>query len=194
MSRIRLLVGVSVGGITGIVLAGCSSSSPDLLKPAPPPPQALQFESTPPGVNVQTSTGQTCRTPCSLAVPVMSQSVMFTLNGYVSQTIPLSVREPEHSFFNQKPPYLLPNPVQVAMVVLPPPPKIDSKLRRAVGTPKLAPKVAPKPVAAAPAPMTSAVPRPIAAPEPQDNAFPHPPPWSQSPSGSESPFPSPVNR
>jgi hypothetical protein len=190
MSPIRIIVSISVVGIVGVLLAGCSSSSaPDWLKPAPPPPQALQFESTPPSVNVQTSQGQTCRTPCSLAVPVMSQSVMFALDGYVSQTIPISVREPEHSFFNQKPPYLLPNPVQVAMVALPPPPKGKPKLRRGVG-----PKLAPKPVAAAPAPMPSAAPRPIAAPEPEDNAFRHAPPWSQAPAGSESPFPSGVNR
>jgi hypothetical protein len=184
----RLIVGISVSGIAGILLAGCSSSStPDWLKPAPPPPSALQFESTPAGVNVQTAQGQTCRTPCSLAVPIMSQSVMFSLDGYASQTIPISVREPEHSFFNQKPPYLLPNPVQVAMVALPPPPKVKPKLRRGVG-----PKPAPKPVAAAP--MPSAAPRPIAAPEPEDNAFPHPSPWSQAPAGSDSPFPSGVNR
>jgi hypothetical protein len=189
MARIRLIVGVFVGAIAGIVLAGCSSSStPDWLKPAPPPPQALQFESTPPGVNVQTSQGQTCRTPCSLAVPVMGQSVMFSMDGYVSQTIPISVREPEHSLFNRKPPDLLPNPVQVAMVALPPPPKVRPKLRRGV----TAPRAAPKPVAAAP--MSSAAPRPIAAPEPRDTSFSHAPPWSQSPTGSESPFPSPANR
>jgi hypothetical protein len=185
MSRIRLIVGVSTGGIAGIVLAGCSS-----LSTAPPPPQALQFESTPPGVNVQTSQGQTCRTPCSLAVPVMSQSVMFALDGYVSQTIPISVREGDHSWFNSKPPLLLPNPVQVAMVALPPPPKGTPKLRRGVG----APKVVPKPAAAAPDPMPSATPGRIIAPEPEDNGYSHAPPWSQSPSGSESPFPSPAHR
>ena len=189
MSRNRLIVGISVAAVAGFALAGCSSSStPDWMKPAPPPPQALQFESTPPGVNVQTAQGQTCRTPCSLAVPVMSQSVMFALDGYASQTIPISMREPEHSFFNQKPPYLLPNPVQVAMVALPPPPKVKPKLRRGVG----APRAAPKPVAAAPAP--GAAQPTIAAPEPEDSAFSHAPPWSQSPSGSESPFPSPAHR
>jgi hypothetical protein len=109
---------------------------------------------------------------------------MFTLDGYVSQTIPISVREGEHSWFNSKPPLLLPNPVQVAMAALPPPPKVNPKLRRGVG----APKVAPRPVAAAPAPMPSAASGRIIAPEPEDNAFPHPSPWSQSPSGSESPI------
>lgn len=183
MSGICRIVGVSVGGIAGILLAGCSS-----LSTAPPPPQALQFELTPPGVNVQTSQGQTCRTPCSLAVPVMSQSVMFSLDGYVSQTIPISMREGEHSWFNSKPPYLLPNPVQVAMVALPPPPKVNPKLRRGVG----GPRAAPKPVAAAP--MRNAAPAPIVAPEPEDNSFSHAPPWSQSPSGSELPFPSPAHR
>jgi hypothetical protein len=182
MSRIRLILGVLVGGIAGIVLAGCSSSSTP--SPAAAPPLTLQFESTPPGVNAQTSQGQTCRTPCSLAVPVMSQSVMFSLDGYVSQTIPITVREGDHSWFNSKPPLLLPNPVQVAMVTLPPRPKVNPKLRKGAGTPK----VAPKPVAAAPVPMSSAAPRPIAAPEPEDNAFPRARPWSQSPTGSESPI------
>lgn len=189
MWRIRQIIGLTAAGLAGIVLAGCSSSStPDWLRPSPPAPQALQFESTPPGVNVQTSQGQTCRTPCSLPVPVMSQSVMFSLDGYVSQTIPISMREGEHSWFSSKPPLLLPNPVQVAMVALPPPPKVKPKLRPSTARPK----AAPKPVAAAPPPMPNAAPEPIAAPEPRDSPYPNPSPWSQSPG--QSPFPSPPGR
>src|ERR1700692_2802432 len=117
MSRIRVIFDVLAGSIAGIVLAGCTSSStPDWLQPAPPPPQALQFESTPSGASVQTAQGQTCRTPCSLAVPVMGQSVTMSMDGYVSQTIPISMREPERSLFNKKPPDLAPNPVQVALL------------------------------------------------------------------------------
>jgi hypothetical protein len=187
MSGVRFIIGVSAGSIAGIVLAGCTSSStPDWLKPAPPPPQALQFESTPSGASVQTAQGQTCRTPCSLAVPVMSQSVTVSMDGYVAQTVPINMREPERSIFNKKPPDLVPNPVQVALVAVPPPPKVKPKLRRGVA----APKAVRTPVAVAPPPMPSVAPapRPIAAPEPQDSTFPHPTPWSQSPVGSESPI------
>ena len=105
-------------------LAGCSSASaPSWLQTTPPPPptQTLQFESQPAGADVHTDRGQTCRTPCSLAVPVTSQSVDFALNGYTPQTIQVSVHEPEHSLFSSPPPDLVPNPVRAILQAAPPP-------------------------------------------------------------------------
>lgn len=179
MLRVRLIAAISAAAIAGIALAGCSSTStPDWLKPAPPPPQALQFESEPPGATVQLSQGQTCRTPCSLTVPVVAQSVMFTMNGYLTQTVPVTVHEPEHSWFNSKPPDLLPNPVTVQLQPAPPPPRpVKPKPRRIAR---------PKPTPARAMPASAPVPA-----SPQDSAFPPPPPM-QSPASS--PFPPPPTR
>ena len=50
--------------------------------------------------------GQTCQTPCSLTLAVESQSVTFAKNGFLPQTIAISVDQPppEHSFFSKTPP------------------------------------------------------------------------------------------
>ncbi len=118
MSRVVAAFGVLIG----FALAGCSASPfsmPDWLtsKPSPPPLQTLQFISEPPGASVRSAQGQTCETPCSLPVPSESQSVTFAKNGFLSQTIQVSVGEPpEHSLFSRSPPpVLIPNPVEVAL-------------------------------------------------------------------------------
>lgn len=138
------------------------------VTPPTPPPQTLQFESEPPGASVQTTQGQTCRTPCSLAVAVMSQAVVFSMNGYTPQTIQVAVNQPEHSLFSNPPPTLSPNPVAVTLQAIPAP---AAKPHKA----KTAPKTAPKTARATrfPAGQPS-----IAAPEPSqapDNVFPAPP-------------------
>ena len=47
----------------------------------------VQFESEPAGAEAKTSTGHTCRTPCSLALSADAPfSVTFTLNGYLPET------------------------------------------------------------------------------------------------------------
>ena len=54
----------------------------DALKPAPAM-DTVRFESEPPGAEAKTSNGQTCRTPCALALPANAPlTVTFTLNGY----------------------------------------------------------------------------------------------------------------
>ena len=73
-----------------LALAACSSTPDwmnlDALKPAPVM-DTVRFESEPPGAEAKTSTGQTCRTPCALALPVNSPlTVTFTLNGYQPET------------------------------------------------------------------------------------------------------------
>jgi hypothetical protein len=167
MLRVRLYAAAIIA--VGMALAGCSSSGGDWFKPSPPPPQVLQFQSQPPGATVQSAAGQTCTTPCSLALSVSTQAVSFSLNGYVPQAIQLSVRQPEGTMFSTPPPTLVPNPV-VAMlqaVPPPPPPAAEAKPRRIAAKPR---PVAPKPVTTAPA-----QPAPARAPA-QDNVFPPPPP------------------
>jgi hypothetical protein len=77
----------------GILLAGCSGSG-DLMRTATPT-VPLQFESEPPGAEVKTSGGQTCRTPCALAVPAADFQVTYSLNGYQPQTVPVKLLPPD---------------------------------------------------------------------------------------------------
>ncbi len=73
----------------GLALAACSST-PDWLKlrnALKPQPilDTVRFESEPPGAEAKTSNGQTCRTPCALALPTETPlTVTFTLNGYLA--------------------------------------------------------------------------------------------------------------
>ena len=78
------------------------------------------FRIQPPGAEAKTSNGQTCRTPCALALPTEAPlTVTFTLNGYLPDTEtldPISIdRQPDRR--------LQPNPVLVELAPAPPPPK-----------------------------------------------------------------------
>jgi hypothetical protein len=75
---------------SGLALAACSSTpdwlSLDSLKPAPAM-ETVTLESSPPGAEAKTSTGQTCQTPCSLNVPAGTAfGVTFSLSGYAPET------------------------------------------------------------------------------------------------------------
>jgi PEGA domain-containing protein len=125
MPRIGFVL-VAIALAASNALAGCSTLmlAAAAREPPPPPPQTVQFESVPNGADVRTGAGQTCQTPCSLAMPVESQSVTFTKNGFLPQTVAITVDQPpaEHSFFSKSPPpALTPNPVKVALLVAPPP-------------------------------------------------------------------------
>jgi hypothetical protein len=141
MSRVGLVV-AATAAVMGIGLAGCSSM-PDWMPSMPSMPdwmssgsssapqlQTLRFESDPPGADVRTVQGQTCFTPCALAVPSQSQPITITKAGYVAQTIQVNVGPPpEHSFWESPPPALVPNPVQVALQALPPPKPVRKPVR-----------------------------------------------------------------
>jgi hypothetical protein len=176
MLRARLIAATALA--TAGALAGCSSASwmPSMpswlqLKPAAPPVQALQFESEPPGADVRTTDGQTCRTPCALALPLTAQSVNIAMNGYLPQTVPVDItqsgeRQADNSF---APPNFLPNPVEVTLQAVAPPPVGKPRPHKTIKTSAVKP-TAPRPVSAAPT---------------QDSAFP-PPPGQPVPS----PYPS----
>ena len=86
------------------------------VQAVPPPAQALQFESEPPGADVRTAQGQTCPTPCSLAVPLTGQAVTFAMNGYRAADRSGRVRQPpKRSCSSNPPPDLTPNPVVAAL-------------------------------------------------------------------------------
>ena len=129
-----------------LALAACSSTPDwmnlDGLKPGPSL-DTVSFEFEPPGAEAKASNGQTCRTPCSLALPLdAASSVTFTLNGYLPETEKL-----EAITATGEPPRLRPNPVVVEL------------------TPG-APPVAKKPPAKKPAAKKPARPKPAAAAAP----------------------------
>jgi hypothetical protein len=140
MSRVGLVV-AATAAVMGVGLAGCSAmpdwipspSMPDWFSSSSSGPQlqTLRFESDPPGADVRTIQGQTCFTPCALAVASQSQPITITKAGYVAQTIQVSVGPPpEHSFWESPPPTLVPNPVQVVLQALPPPKPVRKPPRR----------------------------------------------------------------
>jgi hypothetical protein len=136
MSRVALIF-AAAAGVMGLALAGCSDSSswPGWLDSAPPL-QTLHFQSAPSGAILRTTKGQTCQTPCSLAVSPESQSVTFEKDGFTPQTVQVAVAEQtEHSFFaRDPPPALRPNPVDVALQAEPKPAKKPAERKAAVHT------------------------------------------------------------
>jgi len=164
-----------IGG--ALALAACSSNTEflnlDALKPGPVM-DTVRFESEPPGAEAKASNGQTCRTPCALALPTEAPlTVTFTLDGYEPESDQLEVINTPGS-----PPQLRPNPVLAELTAAPPPPKPVKKKavhhRKPVAR-KPAPKkpAAPKPTAAAPAPAP--------APAPAASAAPAASPWPSAP-------------
>ena len=158
-----------------LALAACSSNPDwmnlDALKPAPIM-DTVRFESEPPGAEAKTSTGQTCRTPCALALPVNSPlTVTFTLNGYQpeSETIePITI--------TGSPPGLRPNPVVVELTPAPPPPRQVKKPAPPKKKPAAKPAAKPKPAAARAKPATASAPAPVTAAPQQAPA-----PWPATP-------------
>ncbi|HWV55108.1 PEGA domain-containing protein [Pseudorhodoplanes sp.] len=103
----------------GLALAACSSSG-ELMRTATPT-VPLQFESEPPGAEVKTSGGQTCRTPCALAIPAEDFQATFSLTGFQTQTVPVKLLPPEDMRGSEEmgltgaPPRFSPSPVAIEM-------------------------------------------------------------------------------
>jgi hypothetical protein len=152
MYRVIAIVGA------GLVLAACSSDSNNPFR-FEPPKDTIRFESVPPGAEAKTSTEQTCRTPCALAMPSDKPfTVTFSLNGYQPDTEQLQLIPMGDGTSS-----LRPNPVFVELTPATPP-KPKKKVRRKHTTAKLTPK--PKP-----APTTTSAPPPPMTPAPQPQAI-----------------------
>lgn len=164
MYRVLAIVG------SALALAACSSTpdwmSLDGLKPGPLM-DTVRFESEPPGAEAKVSNGQTCRTPCALALPTDGPlTVTFNLNGFQPESEKLDIVQATGSA-----PALRPNPVMVELTPAPPPAK---PVRKPAPKKPAAKKPAPKPTAA---PARPAAPPPaMAAPAQQA-----PSPWPSSP-------------
>lgn len=167
----------------GLSLTACSTM-PSWMQPnaTPPAPAAttMQFESEPAGAEARTSFGQSCRTPCSVAVTGNEFTVSFSLPGYRPQTVPVRMagasdgsREPSTEAESAGP-RLVPNPVFVELQPVAPPPaarkKAPPKKKPAAST-TAKPTTSPAKPATRPAPPPPAAPAPEAAP-----ASPWPPP------------------
>ncbi len=132
----------------GLSLAGCSSFSTDYFKSAPPTMQ-VQIESNPPGADARTSLGQSCKTPCSVTLPVPDGggfTVSYAMPRFQPANIPVQVVKVPGDLFTSGTAKTDPNPVVAELQPAGPPPKAARKIMR----PKK-PKV-PKDTAAAPAP------------------------------------------
>lgn len=127
MSRVRNVA--AAAAFMGFALAGCSAMPdwmPDWMSSKPPSAQLqdLRFESDPAGADVRTTQGQTCVTPCTISMPSESQAVTIAKIGFIPQTIQITTgAPPDHSFWENPPPTLVPNPVQVVLQAVPPPPQ-----------------------------------------------------------------------
>ncbi len=132
------------------------------------PTVPLQFESEPPGAEVRTSGGQTCRTPCALAVPAADFQVTYNLTGYQPQTVPVKLMPPEDMRGNEEAglgaalPRFDPSPVTAELVKAAP--------KRAPAKKRVAKKPAPPPADRAPPPADAGF-----APPPSTSGF-NPPP------------------
>jgi len=135
----RIIVVVAAG----LGLAGCSSfSMPDMFK-STPPSATIQLESLPAGAEARASSGETCKTPCSLSVAAAENfSVTFSLPKYQPETVPVQIiRDPSGPGV-----VVDPNPVYAELQ-----PALPTK-KGARAAPKAAPKAKkPRPPAAEPA-------------------------------------------
>ena len=172
-------------------LAACSSTSnPDWMKTPDWSKNAdwftptaakdtVRFESQPPGAEAKTSNGQSCRTPCALALPVTSAlTVTFTLNGYQPDTekIDLVAQIGNPTEFQPNPVVAELTPAAPVKPVKKPPPK-----RAPTANQSTAPKQAAAPK---PAGTTTTAARPAPAPmmaTPAQQQAPAPAPWPSTP-------------
>ena len=164
----------------GLSLAACSSMPSWMQFDVPSIPAAtstMQFESEPSGAEAKTSTGQTCRTPCSLAIAAREFTVSFALPGYQPQTVPVrtvtsnDARDPNAPSADVEGPRLAPNPVFVELQPAAPPPPVHKRPAMAKKKPKPATTVGARPAAPAAAPPQAA---PAPAPAPAS-------PWPPAP-------------
>jgi hypothetical protein len=154
--------------VCGTIVSACSGV-PSLNLPAfksGPPTEQVSVESTPPGADARTTSGASCRTPCTLGLPMSDGSITVALDGYTSQTVPVQLEKPSDTrpdVFTAQP-HLTPNPVVVELDPVPPPVK-----KPAAKKPKVVARA--KPPADQPVTTTSTV-----TPAPAGAAM-APPPW-----------------
>jgi hypothetical protein len=133
--RLGLRMDMKRGGglalvVCGLGLAGCSSMPGfDSFTPKPTTTPLL-VQSNPPGAEARSSGGQTCRTPCTMAIGADSDfTVSLALNGYAPQTITVHSKMVSTGFMAAKAPQLDPDPVSATLEPVAPPPKAPPRQR-----------------------------------------------------------------
>jgi hypothetical protein len=162
----RRVIAIAAAGFS---LAGCSSfSMGDYFKSTPPTVQ-VQLDSQPKGANARTSIGPSCRTPCSVTLPITPEttgfSVTYELDKFLPATVQALITRNPGDFSTAASITVDPNPVVAELQSAGPPPKAKKRVMR----PKK-PKPPADAAAAAPAAADSAFPAPAQA------AAPPPPP------------------
>jgi hypothetical protein len=117
--------------VAGLSLAGCSSFSMDYFKSAPPTMQ-VQIESTPPGADARTSLGQSCKTPCSVALPVPDSggfTVSYAMPRFQPANVPVQVVQVPGDLLTPGTAKTDPNPVVAELQPAGPPPRAARKMR-----------------------------------------------------------------
>lgn len=120
MKRIVVIVAAS------LAVAGCASWSVGDLMPSFGPTTAdLSIASEPPGAEARTSTGQVCRTPCKLTLPLSSGdfTVTFSMPGRITQVVPVVIRPPDSAAASR----FDPNPAFAQLDPIAPPPPVKKK-------------------------------------------------------------------
>ena len=134
----------------GLGLGACSFAMPSMdFFSSKPTTASLSIESNPPGADARLSTGGTCRTPCSVNVPLGNEfSVVVALDGYTPETRTVRPASADAGAGSAGATALLdPNPLFVDLkpTAAPKPPAAKKKRRR--------PIQAAAPAAEAPPPM-----------------------------------------
>jgi hypothetical protein len=172
---IEIMRRIVMVAIAGVGLAGCGSLSMpglDVFKPAPVE-GILRLESKPAGAEARASTGQACRTPCSVKIPIGEGfSVTFSLDKHQPQTVAVQVLQinTDAPLEEGAPsPAFDPNPIYVELQLAKPPPRKPAVKRSTAPTPRTSPGGA-QPTS----PSSSAFPSPQQQPS-SSSAFPPPP-------------------
>ena len=136
-------------------LAACSSWNTSWMPSfgafsSEPATATLTIESEPPGADASISTGASCRTPCSLALPVADTLVSYALRGYLPQTVPVRPLPGESGLFGSlgTATQFDPNPVFAALqpaTPLKPPPPTKRKRPTTAAAPPPPPPAEPPP-------------------------------------------------
>jgi hypothetical protein len=170
MSRVFAVVfcGLSVAACGSFSLPSMDFSMPSMDFPKFGPgtsTAAVRVESDPPGAEAKASTGQVCRTPCTLAITAQRDfTVNFMLNGYLPQSVQAQLVQPANTHTDPEisasapEPHITPDPIFAALDRAPPParktPAPTPKPRTTAAPPKTTrpatTPVAPRPAASEP--------------------------------------------
>ncbi len=136
--------------IRALALAGCSSAIVALLAclqtTVAAAADASRCSSNPsrPAPTFSTAQGQTCQTPCSLALPLTNQSVDFYAQRLRAADGSAVGPRAGASMFSTPPPALVPNPVQVTLQALRSRPQAEAEAAQDRLQARTAPSAAPR--------------------------------------------------